>query len=136
MTVEWSATSPETGRVSSAVVRSGPSELEGHFTMLRALGEGFIEVALSIEDSPQIALGFRGAHAVVEQLRALDEDPKSLLLVGDGSIPWDDTVEVPHLQGDAIFTGRFVMTVDRAWDAMREFVRTGSPASSGEWHEL
>jgi hypothetical protein len=136
MTVDWSATSPEKGRVSSAVMRSDLMELESHFIALCALGEGFVEVSLSAEDSPQIALSFRGVHAVVEQLRALDEDPKSFLLVGDGSVPWDGTVKVPHLEGDAVFTGHFVTSVDRAWDAIREFVRTGSPAGSGEWYEL
>lgn len=136
MMVEWSSTSPETGLFSSAVMRSDLNELEGHFIALRSLGEGFLEVSLPTADAPQIALSFRGVHAVVEQLRALDEDPKSFLLVGDGSFPWDGTVKVPHLEGDAVFTGQFVMSVDRAWDAVREFVRAGSPAGLGEWYEL
>jgi hypothetical protein len=136
MQVEWSATSADTGRVSSAVMRSGLEELETHFFALRCLGEGFLEVALTAEDSPQVALSFRGDHAVVEQLCGFDEDPKAFLLVGDGSVPWDGTVEVPHLEGDAVFTGHFVMGVDRAWAAVRDFVRTGSPTGLGEWFEL
>jgi hypothetical protein len=136
MMVEWSATSPHTGLYSSAVRRSDLNELEGHFIALRSFGEGFLEVSLPTADSPEIALGFRGVHAVVEQLRALDEDPKCFLLVGDGSVLWDGTVKVPHLEGDAVFTGHFVMRVDRAWDAVREFVRTGSTAGLGEWYEL
>ena len=136
MQVEWSATQPDTGRVSSAVTRSGLDELETHFFALRCLGEGFLEVALTAEDSPQVALSLRGDHAVVEQLRGFDEDPKAFLLVGDGSVPWDGTVKVPHLDGDAVFTGHFVMSVDRAWASVRGFVRTGSTAGLGEWYEL
>jgi hypothetical protein len=136
MTVEWSATSPETGMLASAVMRSDFKELEDRFIALRSLGEGFIELALLTEDSAEMALSFRGDHAVVEQLRGLDEDPKSFLLVGDGSVPWDGRVKVPHLEGDAVFTGHFVMGVDRAWAVLRGFVRTGSAAGLGEWYEL
>ncbi|WP_041841078.1 hypothetical protein [Actinoplanes friuliensis] len=134
--VEWSATDTETGRFSPTVMRSDLDEVENHFISMRARGEGFLEVSLPTADSPQVALSFRGPHAVVEQLRAVDEDPKSFLLVGDGSVPWDGKVEVPGTEGDSVFTGHFVMSVDHAWDAVRQFVRTGSPAGLGEWYEL
>jgi hypothetical protein len=63
-----------------------------------------------------VTLAFRGPCAVVEQLRSVDEDPKSFLLVGDGGLPPDATVRVPTMDEDAIFTGLFVMSVDRTWD--------------------
>jgi hypothetical protein len=135
MNVEWSATSPETRRV-GAVMYTEFQELEARFIELRSIGEGYLEVALPTENSPQVTLGFRGDHAVVEQLRVLDEDPKSFLLVGDGSLPPDGKVDVPIMDADSGFTGDFVMSVDRAWDAVRDFVRTGSPAGLGEWYEL
>ena len=136
MTVEWSATSSETGWFSSAVMRSDFKELKDRFIALRFLGEGLLEVALPTEDSPQVVLGFRGDHAIVQQLRSLDEDPKSFLLVGDGSVPWYGTVKVPGMEGDWMFTGHFVMSVDRAWVTVRDFVCTGSAAGLGEWYEL
>jgi hypothetical protein len=125
MNVVWSATSPETRRV-AAVMRTEFQELEARFIELRSIGEGYIEVELSTEGSPQVILGFRGDHAVVEQLSDLDEEPKSFLLVGDDSLPPDGKVEVPIMDDDVVFTGDFVMSVDRAWDAVRDFVRTGS----------
>jgi hypothetical protein len=135
MNVIWSATSPETRRV-GAVMRTEFKELEARFIELRSIGEGYLEVELPTENSPQVSLGFRGDHAVVDQLADLDEDPKSFLLVGDGSVPPDGTVDVPGTDTDTGFTGHFVMNVDRAWDAVRDFVRTGSPADLGEWYAL
>jgi hypothetical protein len=135
MNVIWSATSPETRRV-GAVMRTEFQELEARFIELRSIGEGYLEVELPTENSPQVSLGFRGDHAVVDQLADLDEDPKSFLLVGDGSVPPDGTVDVPGMDEDSGFSGDFVMSVDRAWDAVRDFVRTGSPAGLGEWYEL
>jgi len=37
---------------------------------------------------------------------------------------------------DAVFSGDFVMTVDRAWEAVREFVSSGSVDGLGEWYQL
>jgi hypothetical protein len=73
---------------------------------------------------------------VVGQLTDLDEAPKSFLLVGDGSVPPDATVEVPIMDEDGVFAGNFVMSVDRVWTAVRDFVRTGSTGGLGEWFEL
>jgi hypothetical protein len=135
MNVIWSATSPETHRV-GAVMRTEFQDLEARFIELRSIGEGYIEVELPTENSPQVIVSFRGDRAVVHQLSDLDEDPKSFLLVGDGSVPPDGKVDVPVMDDDAGFTGHLVMSVDRAWDAVRDFVRTGSPADLGEWYEL
>ena len=135
MDVEWSATSPQTRRV-GAVMRTDFQELEDRFVELRSLGEGYLEVALLMEDSPQVSLGFRGDHGVVEQLRVLDEEPKSFLLVGDGTVAPNRKVDVPIMNDDSGFSGDFVMSVDRAWEAVRGFVRTGSPVDAGEWYEL
>jgi hypothetical protein len=135
MNVEWSATSPKTRRV-GAVMRTEFQELEARFIELRASGEGYLEVNLPAENSAQVTLSFRGDHAVVEQLRVLDENPKSFLLVGDGSVPPDDTVDMPIMDEDSSFTGHFIMSVDRAWKAVRDFAGTGSPDGLGEWYEL
>ncbi|HEY3002147.1 MAG TPA: hypothetical protein VGJ44_07325 [Kribbellaceae bacterium] len=135
MNVVWSATSPETGRFSSAVMRSDLKELEDRFTALRSIGEGYVEVELPTDDSPQVSVSFRGDRAVVQQLSD-PETPTSSLLVGDGSVPAEAVVDVPVMDDPAVFTGDFVMSVDRAWDAVRDFVRTGSPADLGEWYQL
>jgi len=133
--VVWSATSAQTRRVGAAA-RTEFQELEARFIALRSAGEGYIEVELAAGNSPQVSLGFRGDHAVVEQLSDLDEEPKSFLKGGDGSVPRDTTVRVPIMDDDAVFTGGFVMGVDRAWNVVRDFVRTGSPADLGEWYQL
>jgi hypothetical protein len=135
MSVIWSATSPETGRV-GAVSDTELEQLEARFRQLRSVGQGYLEVELPVENSPQVSVGFRGDQAVVERLTDLDEAPKSLLLVGDGSLPPDTTVQVPIMDEDAVFTGGFVMSVDRAWEAVRGFVRTGSTDALGDWFEL
>jgi hypothetical protein len=59
-------------------------------------------------------------------------EPRSFLLVGDGSLAPDGKIEVPVMENDAVFTGDFVMTVHRAWDAVRDFVRTGSVGGIGQ----
>ena len=135
MTVVWSATVPETHRV-GGTMRTELEQLEAHFVGLRASGEGYLEVELPTENSPQVTLSFRGDRAVVHHLADLDEDPKSFLLVGDGSLAPHGTVDVPVMDEDAVFSGDFVMTVDRAWEAVREFARTRSVAGLGEWCEL
>ena len=135
MNVVWSATSPETGRFSAAVMRSDLTELEGRFAALRSRGEGYLEVELPTGDSPQVSVSFRGDGAVVQQISDL-EAPVSSLLVGDGSVPPEARIEVPVMDELADFTGDFVMNVDRAWAAVRDFVRTGSAAGLGEWYEL
>jgi len=103
------------------------------FSELRARGQGYLEVDLPDGTYPCLALGFRADHAVVH----LFTDARTVsLLVGDGTVPRDEAVEVPVMDELAIFTGYFVMGVDRAWDAVESFVRTGSFTERGEWVEL
>lgn len=135
MNVVWSATSPRTRRV-GAVMRTEFEGLAVRFAELRVSGEGYLAVELPTDGSPQVTLGFRADDAVVQQLSDLDSEPKSFLLVGDGRIAPDRRVGVPFMDDDALFTGDFVMSVDRAWGAVRDFVRSGFTADLGEWYEL
>jgi hypothetical protein len=135
MNVVWSATSPETGRFCSAVMRTDFKDFEGRYTALRSLGEGYVEVEVSTDDSRQVSFGFRGDLAVVGQL-GNPEEARSFLLVGDGSLPPHGKIDVPFMDQVGVFTGDFVMTLDRAWDVVREFVRTGFVGDIGEWYEL
>jgi hypothetical protein len=36
----------------------------------------------------------------------------------------------------ADFTGDFVLSVDRAWALVHNFIQTGAPSELGEWREL
>lgn len=135
MRVIWSVTSAENGRM-GPVADTGFEELEARFARLRSAGQGYVEVELPVENSPQLSVGFRGDRAVVQQLTDLDGQPRSFLLMGDGSLAPDATVTVPIMAEDGVFTGGFVMSVDRAWETVRDFVRDGSTAGSGEWFEL
>jgi hypothetical protein len=60
------------------------------------------------------------------------------LLAGDGVIADHETVLVPVLDDPDLgeFTGAVVVTADRAWAVVREFLYRGSTESLGEWHEL
>jgi hypothetical protein len=75
-------------------------------------------------------LGFRGPHAVIH----LADGPESILLRrGDNSVSPDEEVEVPIMDDPATFTGMFVMTSDRAWELIQDFVRSGSVRNHGDW---
>ncbi|MFC8346287.1 hypothetical protein [Streptomyces sp. NPDC057280] len=99
----------------------------------RSRGQGHLEVALPGVTYPYLTLSFRGGHAVVH---LFTDEETVFLLVGDGTVSPDETVEVPVLDELAIFTGHFVMGVDRARDVVQSFVRTGSFTGLGEWVEL
>jgi hypothetical protein len=103
------------------------------FSELRSRGQGHLEVSLPGGTYPCLTLSFRAEYAVVHLFT--DEETVSLL-VGDGSVPWDETVEVPVMDELAIFTGYFVLGVDRAWGVVHSFVRTGAFTDLGEWVEL
>ena len=45
----------------------------------------------------------------------------------------DEEVEVPIMDDPATFTGMFVMTSDRAWELIQDFVRSGSVRNHGDW---
>jgi hypothetical protein len=123
MEAVWAATSPSTGRFAGVETRSTEDELLERCRELRERGEGYLEVRAPDRDFPCITLGFRGPLAVIN----LFDQPESVLLRrGDGSVAPDDVVEVPIMDDPATFTGMFVMTVDRAWELIQDFVRTGS----------
>ncbi|MFE5812939.1 hypothetical protein [Streptomyces sp. NPDC056479] len=82
---------------------------------------------------PQLTLGFQGDQAVIH----LFDDPEtSSLLVGDGTVGADGVVEVPVMDDLAAFSGDFVLTVDRAWALVGNFIQTGVPGDLGDWCEL
>jgi hypothetical protein len=133
MTVLWSGTSLEWARVSPVGLETGEAELEAHLIALRTWGEGYLEISRPGSDHPALAFSFRGGQAVVH---GWTDESTIALLVGDGSVPVDEVVEVPVMDEVASFTGDFVSTVDRAWEVVRGFVRGVELAGLGEWFEL
>lgn len=133
MSVVWAATALESGRFSAVERRSDVEELADHFDELRSHGQGYLEVRLPGGSFPLLTLGFRGDRAVIHRF---DEAERSSLLTGDGSAAADDAVDVPVMDDLGVFSGNFVLTVDRAWALVRDFVQTGAPGELGEWCEL
>ncbi|MET9122552.1 hypothetical protein [Streptomyces sp. NPDC004528] len=129
----WAATSPESGRFTSTEEPSVVRELSERLSELRSRGQGYIEVRLPNLEFPTLMLGFRGDHAVVHLLSAPE---RMSLLAGDGTLPSHAEVEVPIMDELALFTGDFVMRVDRAEDLLHQFIRTGVADTLGEWCEL
>ncbi|MEU1599194.1 hypothetical protein ABZ468_41920 [Streptomyces sp. NPDC005708] len=133
MGVIWAATSPESGRFSAVEKRSDVRDLSDRLTELRFRGQGYLEVWLPSGEFPRLALGFRGDQAVIH---LFDDTEVTSLLVGDGTVAADVAVDIPIMDDLAVFTGDFVLTVDRAWVLVRNFIRTGAPRDLGEWCEL
>jgi hypothetical protein len=133
MGVMWAATSPESGRFSAVEKRSDVRDLSDRLTELLLRGQGYLEVRLPGGEFPRLALGFRGDQAVIHLFH--DAEVTSLL-VGDGTVAADAAVDIPIMDDLAVFTGDFVLTVDRAWVLVRNFIRTGAPRDLGEWCEL
>ena len=61
---------------------------------------------------------------------------RPFLLAGDDSVPSEAYVEAPIMDELARFTGDVVLRVDRAWDLMQAFLRTGRADDLGEWRAL
>ena len=133
MNVVWSMTSLESGRFRPGESRSDLSDLVGDFSELRSRGQGYLEVHFPDSEYPQMTLSFQGDRAIIHLFT--DEETVSLL-AGDGTVPPDVTVDVPIMDELSSFTGDFVLSVDRAWDVVETFVRTGTYAELGEWFEL
>lgn len=130
--VDWSATDSVSGQL-SAERRSSLEEYVARVEALRALGQGYSEVSFSGSGYPCLALSFRGGYGVVH----LFAEETMFLLAGDGVIADDETVLLPVLDDpDAEFTGAVVVTADRAWAVVREFLHRGSVEGLGDWHEL
>ncbi|MFF3791700.1 hypothetical protein ACFYXW_16820 [Streptomyces sp. NPDC001981] len=133
MSVVWATTSPESGRFSPGERRSDVMGLSDRFSKLRSRGQGYLEVRLPDGEFPQLTLGFRGDQAVIH---LINDAAGMSLLVGDGTVPSGAVVDVPIMDELTEFTGDFVLSVDRAWALVRNFIRMEAPSGLGEWCEL
>ncbi|CAM5679895.1 hypothetical protein [Streptomyces aurantiogriseus] len=133
MNVTWAATALESGRYSAVERDSNVRELADHFNELRSRGQGYLEVRLPGSEFPRLTLGFQGDRAVIH---LFDDAERSFLFVGDGTAAADAVVDVPVMDDLAALSGDFVLTVDRAWALMHNFIDTGVPGELGEWCEL
>ncbi|WP_331735392.1 hypothetical protein OG379_40675 (plasmid) [Streptomyces sp. NBC_01166] len=133
MIVQWTATALEAGRFSATERCPDLADLAAHFDGLRVGGQGYPEVRLSDSEFPVLSLGFQDDQAVIHLFEDAD---RSALLVGDGTAAADFVVPAPFMGDLAEFSGGFVLAVDRAWNLLGDFIRAGSPATLGEWHEV
>ncbi|MEU3285447.1 hypothetical protein [Streptomyces longwoodensis] len=133
MLVSWIATDPESRRFSATERSSDFADLTDDFTALRSRDQGYLEVRLPGGAFPLLTLGFQDDQAVIH---LFDATEKSFLLVGDGTAAADALVHVPIVDDLAVFSGDCVLSVDRAWALVRNFIQTGAPSELGEWREL
>lgn len=133
MSVQWSATGLESGRFTAIDRFTDLADLSAHFNALRSGGQGYLEVRLSGSEFPLLTLGFQDDQAVVHLFNDAD---RCSLLAGDGTAAADSVVQVPILDDVALFSGDFVLAVDRAWALLGNFIQAGSPCELGEWCEL
>ncbi|MGW1963758.1 hypothetical protein ACWCPD_26435 [Streptomyces sp. NPDC001935] len=133
MDVSWTATDLESRRLSVNEQSSDLAGLTDHFTALRSRGRGYLEVGLTGSEFPLLTLGFQDDQAVIH---LFGDAETSSLLVGDGSSAADVVVHVPIMDDLAVFSGDCVLSVDRAWAVVRNFIRTGRPYELGEWRDL
>ncbi|NUR04991.1 MAG: hypothetical protein HOY79_53385 [Streptomyces sp.] len=133
MSVVWAATSPESELFHPVERRSEVKDLSDRFNDLRSCGQGYLEIRSPNREFSVLILAFRDKHAVVH---LMSDTERMSLLVGDGTVPSSAEVEVPIMDDLAVFTGDFVLDIDRAWDVVETFVRTGTYAELGEWFEL
>jgi hypothetical protein len=80
-----------------------------------------------------VVLAFRASYGVVAHWSPAGE---TQLLLGDGIISNDASVSVPELEGDTEYTGEFVSSRQRAWDAVKQFIGSGSVDGIGQWVRL
>lgn len=133
MSVVWSATSTESGAFSPLEIETEFGRLSDRFRSLRAAGEGYLEVRLAGRDYPQLTLGFHDEQAIVHQFASPDV---ILLLSGDATVPAAQVIEVPILNELVEFSGGFVVCVERAWNLIDEFARTGKLDGWGDWCDI
>ncbi|WBC06989.1 hypothetical protein [Micromonospora sp. WMMA1947] len=62
-----------------------------------------------------------------------DEGAVSLLAADE---PADTDAEVPVLDDPVEFTADVVLDLERAWQVIEGFIRTGDTGRAGEWREL
>ncbi|MET9119378.1 hypothetical protein ABZX38_35010 [Streptomyces longwoodensis] len=133
MSVVWAATSPESGLFQPVERRSDVKDLADRFNDLRSCGQGYVEVRSPDREFPVLALAFRDGQAVVH---LMSDTERMSLLVGDGTVPSGTEVQVPIMDDLAVFTGDFVLDIDRAWDLVQDFTQTRAAGPLGEWCEL
>ncbi|MFF5979941.1 hypothetical protein ACFY78_13965 [Streptomyces olindensis] len=133
MSVVWVATSPESGLFHPVERRSEVKDLSDRFNDLRSCGRGYLEVRSPSREFPVMILAFRDKHAVVH---LMSDSERMSLLVGEGTVPSGAEVEVPIMDDLAVFTGDFVLDIDRAWELVHNFTQTWAAGPLGEWREL
>ncbi|MEJ8655983.1 hypothetical protein [Streptomyces sp. MS1.AVA.4] len=69
-------------------------------------------------------------------MHLIDGSEAMSLLVGDGSVTSGAAVDVPIMDDLTAFTGDRVLSLDRAWALVHDFIRTGAPGDLGAWREL
>lgn len=130
MSVVWAATSPESGLFDPVERRTEVKDLSDRFDDLRSCGQGYVEVRSPDREFPVLTLAFRVDHAVVHMM---SDTERMSLLAGDGAVSSGAEVEVPIVDDLTVFTGEFVLDVDRAWDLVHEFIQTRAAGPLGEW---
>jgi hypothetical protein len=133
MSVVWAATSPESGLFHPVEGRSEVKDLSDRFNDLRSYGQGYLEVRSPNREFPVLILTFRDDHAIIH---LFTDEESAFLLVGDGTVPSDVTVDVPIMDDLTSFTSDFVLSLDHAWDVVQNFVHAGTYEELGEWCEL
>lgn len=130
MSVVWAATSPESGLFDPVERRTKVKDLSDRFDDLRSCGQGYVEVRSPDREFPVLTLAFRVDHAVIHMM---SDTERMSLFAGDGAVSSGAEVEVPIVDDLAVFTGEFVLDVDRAWDLVHEFIQTRAAGPLGEW---
>ncbi len=108
-------------------------ELSDRLNELRSRGQGYVEVRSPDAEFPILILAFRDDHAVVHLMSSTE---RMSLLAGDSTVPSGAEAEVPIMDDLAVFTGDFVLDIDRAWDLVHSFTQTWATSPLGEWCEL
>lgn len=133
MDVDWAATDPTSGRYSGLYATTEFRELEDRLDQLRARDEGYLEVARVGSDYPTFLLGFRGDHAVLYRLNNAES---MLAHVGDGSVSDSSVVTVRIMDEVNEIDGQFALSLETAWNLVKEFARTGATGSEADWLQL
>lgn len=133
MEIEWIATDPESGLLSPVETRSSVDEYVSRINVLLGRGEGFSQVHLAGEDYPLLSFRFRNSYGVVDRFAP---DGTMHILRGNGVVPANDDMFFPGLEGDSQFSGEYILSADRAWREIAEFLSSGSVSDPNQWDEL
>jgi len=133
MELDWTATDPESLRLSYVEQHSSLDVYVQRIEALRTAGEGYSKVHWADRDHPLVTLQFRHLYGVVSYM---SEDQVIYLLVGDGVVDNEDSVLVPGLEDESWYSGHVVMSSDHAWDVVKKFLASGAVEGLGEWVEL